>query len=112
MSIYLCSLFILPPFQHYKPLMWERLKFTERFEWVDREKVTSKTPQHDNCLQVRHVIVDESIGGHAGSDREFYEEVSATTIGVERIKEWSEEYGDLLSDDMVISTNVDEILTR
>ena len=61
---------------------------------------------------MRHVVIDESLRGHAGSDREFYEEVSATTIGVERIKEWSKEYGDLLPDDLVVSTNVDEILTR
>lgn len=79
---------------------------------MDREKVTSYTLQHDSCLQVRHVIVDESLRGHAGSEMEFYEEVSAKTIGVERIKEWSKEYGDLLPDDLVVSTAVDEIMTR
>ena len=38
-----------------KPLMWERLKLTPRFRFV-------------NTSQVIHIVVDQSVGAESGTD--------------------------------------------
>ena len=78
--------------------MWERLKFTERFSFVDKKKVL-------------HIIGDDKLR----DDWKYYEwtaEFDQTQAGVQRVKDWSLHTGHLDEDDLFISASVDEILSR
>ena len=79
-------------FQTTKPLMWERLKFTERFSFVDKKKVL-------------HIIGDDKLR----DDWKYYEwtaEYDQTQAGVQRVKDWSLHTGHLDDDDLFISASV------
>ena len=74
-------------------MMWELLKFTERFQFEDRSKA------------------DERITSE-WADNEWSAEYSQTVSGLERVCEWS--FGrDLLDDeDIFISADVDEVVSQ
>ena len=74
-------------------MMWELLKFTERFQFEDRSKA------------------DERITSE-WADNELSAEYSQTVSGLERVCEWS--FGrDLLDDeDIFISADVDEVMSQ
>ena len=90
-----------------KPLMWERLQFEERFQFVPDGLVV-------------HVIVD-----HLGDEKEgksfWWFEDSETSAGVARARAWAAipqpEFGSpgtgrLGPDDLFISANTDEVMSR
>ena len=87
--------------QHSKPLMWERLKWTERFSFVNRSLV-------------QHVVADDL----ASVDWALYQwqaERDQTLTGVTRVRAlmstwgWSQQEQEEV---VFISGNVDEIMTR
>ena len=88
-------------FQHPKPLMWERLKWTERFRFVTRS-------------QVQHVVTDDMFS----ADWALYQwqaEIDQTMAGVQRVRALMSTWGwsHLEQEEAVfISGNVDEIMTR
>ena len=72
--------------------MWELIKFTVRFQFVDSSKVV-------------HVVADEGIT-RDWADNEWSAEYSQTVSGLERVRDWSFG-GDLLDDeDIFISADV------
>ena len=77
-----------------KPLMWELVKFTERFQFVDSSKVV-------------HVVADEGIT-REWEEHEWEAEYSQTVSGLERVREWSFG-GDLLDDDDIFISVVTTI---
>ena len=90
-----------------KPLMWERLKYEERFQFVPAGLVV-------------HVIVD-----HLGDDLDkngktyWWFEDSETSAGVARARAWAAVHqpgnpgtGRLGPDDLFISANTDEVMSR
>ena len=87
--------------QHSKPLMWERLKWTERFSFVNRSLV-------------QHVVADDLVS----VDWALYQwqaERDQTLTGVTRVRAlmstwgWSQQEQEEV---VFISGNVDEIMTR
>lgn len=83
-----------------KPLMWERLKFTERFRFVNKSKVS-------------HVVVDDQMKSKRAREEEWYAENVQTEEGIKKVREWAiSSNQELDSDDLFISGNVDEVLSR
>ena len=84
-----------------KPLMWEALKRTERFaSFVDHKKVV-------------HIVVDEADSTEALKEQKTFKmEKLQTSLGVERIREWSKHSQGLGPDDVFISGDADEVLSR
>ena len=62
-------------FQRPKPLMWERQKFTERFQFVNKSKLV-------------HIVVDDQLDSEAAASDRWYSEQFQTTVGLLRVKEW------------------------
>ena len=87
--------------QHPKPLMWERLKWTERFSFVNR-------------TQVHHVVADDLVS----ADWALYQwqaEIDQTMVGVQRVRALMATWGwpqQEQEEVVFISGNVDEIMTR
>ena len=103
--------FVTFPFapQTKKPLMWERLQFEERFQFVPAGLVV-------------HVIVNH-LGDDLNKDGKtfWWFEDSETSAGVARARAWAAvhqpEYGSpgtgrLGPDDLFISANTDEVMSR
>ena len=84
-----------------KPLMWEALKRTERFaSFVDPKKVV-------------HIVVDEADSTEALKEQKTFKmEKLQTSLGVERIREWAKHTQGLGPDDVFISGDADEVLSR
>jgi len=83
-----------------KPLMWERLKFTERFQFV-------------NSTKVAHIVVDDRLRSRRAEDEQWFAERAQTDHGVNAVLTWAmEEEGNLGPEDLFISGDVDEILSR
>ena len=84
-----------------KPLMWEALKHSERFaSFVDPDKVV-------------HIVVDEAASAEAQKDQKTFKmEKVQTRLGVERIREWVKNTQGLGPDDVFISGDADEVLSR
>jgi len=85
----------------HKPLMWEALKHSERFaSFVDPDKVV-------------HIVVDEAASAEAQKDQKTFKmEKVQTRLGVERIREWVKNTQGLGPDDVFISGDADEVLSR
>ena len=104
-----------------KPLMWERLQYEERFQFVPTDLVV-------------HVIVDH-LGDDTGGKSYWWYEDSETSAGVARARAWADvpqqehggrawadvpqpEHGGrpgtgrLGPDDLFISANTDEVMSR
>ena len=104
-----------------KPLMWERLQYEERFQFVPTDLVV-------------HVIVDH-LGDDTGGKSYWWDEDSETSAGVARARAWAavpqqehggrawadvpqQEHGGrpgtgrLGPDDLFISANTDEVMSR
>ena len=89
-----------------KPLVWDKLKFTERFNFLNLSKVI-------------HIVVDEidmmsgmdeeDIDG-AGSDwaMEYYQ----NELGLARAMEWINQTDEIHDDDIFIVGHLDEVLSR
>merc|ERR1712078_73241 len=84
-----------------KPLMWDALKHSERFaSFVDPDKVV-------------HIVVDEAASAEAQKDQKTFKmEKVQTRLGVERIREWVKNTQGLGPDDVFISGDADEVLSR
>jgi len=82
-----------------KPLMWERLKYEERFKFVNQSKVI-------------HIIVDDIIDSDKAKDDMWYVEKLQTQLGISQISSWNEKSGNLDADDLFISADVDEVMSR
>jgi len=88
-----------------KPLMWERLQFDQRFLFLPPNKVV-------------HVIVDDlgdglgPVGKNGGGEDWWYED-RQTSAGVLRARAWAASKQDrLASDDLFISADTDEVMSR
>lgn len=85
-----------------KPLVWDRLKYTPRFDFVPKKKVI-------------HVVVDdvEMLSALTASKQDnFAVEDLQTLAGIERIKYWDATVGGLSGTDVFISGDVDEVPSR
>ena len=92
----LIYLLIISNRQDQKPLVWQIIRNSPRFAFVKKEKIEA-------------VIVSEWSDSEADIWR--YED-SQTRAGVEAVRAWSEAGGDLYADDLLISADVDEVLSR
>jgi len=81
-----------------KPLMWERLKFTERFHFVNSSKVV-------------HVVVDDRLKSKRAEEEQWFAERAQTDYGVSAVTNWAKE-NNLGPEDLFISGDVDEVLSR
>ena len=88
-----------------KPLMWERLQYEERFQFVPADLVV-------------HVIVDH-LGDETDGKSFWWFEDSETSAGVDRARAWAAVLqsenpgtGRLSPDDLFISANTDEVMSR
>jgi len=61
---------------------------------------------------VEHVIADDQLKTSAAKEKEWFAEELQTDVGVERVRQWAKENRALNDDDIFISTNVDEVLSR
>ena len=84
--------------QERKPLIWERLRSTERFSFVNTSKIV-------------HVVMDEVINLERVRSSQWYHELTQTDTGIQRIKLWSLQTGHLEADDLLISADVDEVMS-
>ena len=84
--------------QERKPLIWERLRSTERFNFVNASKIV-------------HVVMDEVINLERVKSDQWYHELTQTDTGINRIKLWSSLSGHLEEDDLLISADVDEVMS-
>ena len=66
--------------------MWERLKFTERFDFVNKSKVI-------------HIVVDDVIDSTEAKKEMWYVEELQTQKGVEMVMEWNKHTQELSDDD-------------
>mmetsp|Transcript_10582 Transcript_10582/g.65100 ORF Transcript_10582/g.65100 Transcript_10582/m.65100 type:complete len:488 (-) Transcript_10582:1068-2531(-) len=85
-----------------KPLMWDRLKHSPRFQFVPADKVV-------------HIVIDDSeIFSALGEPKDeiFAVESLQTKMGVAHVKYWAQQSGGLGENDLLISGNVDELLSR
>jgi len=82
----------------FKPLLWERLKITERFSFVPTDLV-------------RHVVVDGGDHKMKGKTDWWYER-EQTRVGVQSVKSWAAEPGNIDPDDLFVSGNADEVISR
>jgi len=82
-----------------KPLMWERLKFTERFNFVNASKVV-------------HVVADDQGNTEAAENELWFAEKRQTFYGVDKVRSWANISDSLQEDDIFISGDVDEVLSR
>ena len=78
--------------------MWERVKFTERFKFVDQEKV-------------KHIVVDDVLDQQKVAEDHWFLEDHQTEVGVQRVLSWAKDVG-LDEDSLLISANTDEVLSR
>ena len=92
-----------PP-QMSKVLVWERLKFTERFQFVDHGKVTGLV---ETMVQVEHVVVDDRLLTREAEEEEWWAEYRQTDLGVARVRDWAAD--NLQPDDIFISAAADEV---
>ena len=81
-----------------KPLLWSRLSLTDRFSFVDPDKIV-------------HVVMDDNIDMERVKDDQWYHENTQTMTGVERVKHWSVSHGHLEDSDLLISADVDEVMS-
>merc|ERR1719242_937958 len=81
-----------------KPLIWERLKWTERFSFVEKSKVV-------------HVVGDDD-SRRAWETDEWAAEHDQSRTGMSRLRDWVKagEEDHLREEDIIISASVDEIL--
>ena len=83
-----------------KPLMWERLKYTHRFSFVNDSKIW-------------HVVVDDRLRGGKRTGGEWFTELRVTDLGVGAVREWAAgREGGLAGEDVFISASTDEVLSR
>ena len=85
-----------------KPLMWDRLKHTPRFQFVPPDKVV-------------HIVIDDTEIFSAlrkSKNEAFVVESLQTKMGVAHVKHWAHQSGGLADNDLLISGNVDELLSR
>ncbi len=85
-----------------KPLMWDRLKHTPRFQFVPPDKVV-------------HIVVDDAEmqdATAASAEDRFSVEDLQTHAGIDRIRQWAATTGELSSTDIFISGDVDEVPSR
>ena len=80
-------------------MLWERLTFSDRFEFVDQKKIV-------------HVVMDDVVDRKKIAADEWYHELKQTDIGVQRVKNWSQYDGHLGDGDIFISADVDEVMAR
>ena len=62
-----------------KPLIWERVKNSERFRFLRDEGVTTR---------VVHLIVDDRMAGKKSSEVMWHAETMQTKLGVQGVKNW------------------------
>ena len=79
-------------------MLWERLTFSDRFEFVDQKKIV-------------HVVMDDAVDKKKIASDEWYHELKQTDIGVQRVKTWSQFDGHLEDGDIFISADVDEVMS-
>jgi hypothetical protein len=83
-----------------KPLVWEQVRSEERFEFVPAGKVEP-------------VVVRAGQVEPEGPDRDiWYMEDLQTRLGLDAVKAWAARPAGLAPDDLFISANVDEVLSR
>ena len=88
-----------------KVLVWERLKFTERFQFVDHDKVWGRV---ETLMQVEHVVVDDRLLTRQAEEVEWWAEHRQTDLGVARVRAWAAH--NLRPDDIFISAAADEVV--
>jgi hypothetical protein len=85
-----------------KPLLWEHVKASERFQFVPTSKVV-------------HIVIDDATTQRAvqarGTDIWSMESLESG-IGIDRVKQWANATGFLRPDDVFVSGDVDELLAR
>ena len=79
-------------------MLWERLTFSDRFEFVDQKKIV-------------HVVMDDAVDKKKIASDEWYHELKQTDIGVQRVKTWSQFDEHLEDGDIFISADVDEVMS-
>ena len=79
-------------------MLWERLTFSDRFEFVDQKKIV-------------HVVMDDVVDRKKIESEEWYHELRQTDIGVKRLRSWSQFDGHLGDEDIFISADVDEVMS-
>ena len=85
-----------------KPLMWEALRDTDRFKFLPKEKVV-------------YIIVDDVDIHRAtqeGEDKIWSVENLQTDIAIQKIQLWQRHTGALQDDDILITADIDEIISR
>ena len=85
--------------QERKPLMWERVRATERFSFVNESKIV-------------HVVMDEVVNLERVRSDQWYHELTQTDTGIDRVKLWSLQTGHLEEDDLLIFPMEDEEVSR
>ena len=78
--------------------MWERVRATERFSFVNESKIV-------------HVVMDEVVNLERVRSDQWYHELTQTDTGIDRVKLWSLQTGHLQEDDLLISADVDEVMS-
>ena len=79
-------------------MIWERLRATERFSFVNQSRIV-------------HVVMDQVIDLQRVRTDQWYHELTQTDTGIKRIKLWSSQFGHLDDEDLLISADVDEVMS-
>ena len=79
-------------------MIWERLRATERFSFVNQSRIV-------------HVVMDQVIDLQRVRTDQWYHELTQTDTGIKRIKLWSSQSGHLDDEDLLISADVDEVMS-
>jgi len=82
-----------------KPLMWERIKYEDRFSFVNQTKIV-------------HIIIDDLVDSQQAKSNIWYAERFQTQMAIRRMKLWNSFNNFLGKDDLLISANVDEMMSR
>lgn len=86
-----------------KPLLWESVRYSERFSFLPKDKLI--------YIVVDDVDIQEALNA---DERDIWSvELLQTVIGVNKVKQWVERTrNQIRDDDVFISSNVDEVISR
>ena len=102
-------------FQHMKPLVWEEQKNSQRFAFIGRnskvEHIVLNPEETFDSISDNFQIQDKEVEAGEQSLKFYSYVVLNKYLGVSAIKRWSAESGHLEPDDVMISADVDEVLT-
>ena len=89
--------------QNPKPLLWDKVKRTQRFSFLREAGALPK---------VVHLVVDDRMAERNASSTVWHVERLVTRLGVEGARQWLEEGREWAEDDLFISGDVDEVMSR